>query len=259
VSVYKYVRADAALRYLESWSLRVTPDQFNDPFELKPTLRLLPESLRDTAPGAILETTVRELRSALVRTGGVQLTAADDDKVDMLARLILGRLSPDEESAFFRSNPTASQESVLAFKAHVMGSVEKILADADAALPAYSLLAQRTFHSEFGKRFGVLCLSRSPKSLLMWGHYAEDHMGAVLEFDGGHPYFKRTLGHSEELGRLFPVRYSDVRPTVTGGDDEDTFANLALTKALPWAYEQEVRLLWPLDHADAIIEPKQGF
>lgn len=259
MSVYKYVKPGAALRYLEAWSLRITPpDQFNDPFELKPVLKLLPDSLRGTAPLAMYETVARELRGWVAREQGIPPGPAQEATVDKLANLILGRMAKEEELAFLHAYPIEVRESVLALKAHTLSAAEKILTEADATLPEYSLMAQRLIHAEFGKHFGVLCLTRAQKNLLMWGHYTEDHKGALLEFDGSHACFKRTLGESTELGRLFPVHYADERPTVTAGPDEDTFACLALTKALPWSYEQELRLLWPLVRADQAVEPEPG-
>ena len=40
---------------------------------------------------------------------------------------------------------------------------------------------------------GILCLSRVNDSLLMWSHYADQYAGAVVEFDGGHDFFRNQV------------------------------------------------------------------
>jgi hypothetical protein len=39
------------------------------------------------------------------------------------------------------------------------------------------------------ERVGILCLSKTANSLLMWSHYADQFGGAVVEFDRGHDFF----------------------------------------------------------------------
>ena len=55
---------------------------------------------------------------------------------------------------------------------------------------------------EFGRNLGVLCLSSDPKSVMMWAHYADNHVGLVLQFDC-HQMGDQNSG---EL-RCFPVEY----------------------------------------------------
>ena len=253
MSVYKYVRPSAVIRYLQGWALRVTPpDQFNDPFELKPTFSLDAAALRESAPEAAVETLAREFKAWATRE--VPTLGPDTDATaNKLATLILGRMTIAEEVAFLETVPSnETREALLAFKTTTIDAFRNILSDAEAALPTYSLLAQGELHKSLAEHFGVVCLSRSPKNLLMWGHYTEDHQGAVLEFDDACSCFSRPLGTAGELGQLHQVRYSDVRPGVSGAE-LDTFASLALTKALPWAYEQEVRMIWPLHLADRTV------
>jgi len=99
---------------------------------------------------------------------------------------------------------------------------------------------------------GILCLTRTPGHLLMWGHYAASHSGLLLEFDPSHACFERKVdGHAFEhiCGRLGDVVYSDRRPSIAALDLE-SIRRVAYTKSLEWAYEQEVRMLWPTRRAD---------
>jgi hypothetical protein len=39
------------------------------------------------------------------------------------------------------------------------------------------------FRRDLSRRFRVVCLSRDPSSVLMWGHYTKSHSGLVLGID----------------------------------------------------------------------------
>ena len=97
---------------------------------------------------------------------------------------------------------------------------------------------------------GVLCLTRTQRHLLMWSHYADGHRGMLLEFDEGHPSFRRSIPATQFQGRLVPVTYSDTHFPVKSHSADD-FANSLSTKALEWAYEQEVRMFLPLSDAES--------
>jgi len=88
---------------------------------------------------------------------------------------------------------------------------------------------------------GVLSLSEKPDESVMWSHYADEHRGICLEFDGSN------------LGTLFDdarrVDYSDSTPfiDVTGDPSSLELAKLiCLSKASQWQYEKEWRVLSPV-------------
>lgn len=81
---------------------------------------------------------------------------------------------------------------------------------------------------------GILCLSRNPESLLMWGHYGDEYRGAIIEFDESHSFFqgkfsvayrknRPVYNIADFLGQPFPVADLCIKPNV-------------------WAYEKEVRI-----------------
>lgn len=67
----------------------------------------------------------------------------------------------------------------------------------------------------FNEKVGVLCLSELKDSLLMWGHYAENHKGFVIGFDSDNIFFSKKNNASDEFGFLRPVDYQSYRPVVT--------------------------------------------
>lgn len=94
--------------------------------------------------------------------------------------------------------------------------------------------------SLLGDNFGVLSLSRTETSLLMWSHYASEGKGYVLALDDDHKFFRQ---HDMEgnLTRPIPVVYSEKRRKIVPGE-ENYYQKLLCEKPLEWAYEQEERL-----------------
>jgi len=85
---------------------------------------------------------------------------------------------------------------------------------------------------------GFCSFSAVPDHLLMWSHYADQHRGVCVEYDCREGTAMRT--------HLSPVKYEDEMPSLSMSDlhHSNTFEPLWLTKAKPWAYEQEWRLQW---------------
>jgi hypothetical protein len=88
----------------------------------------------------------------------------------------------------------------------------------------------------------VLSLTRKRDDLLMWAHYANNHQGFVIEFDGNHNYFNRNMNRAEHDGYLRPVRYLKNRPQRESFEDITT-TELLLVKSEEWKYEKEYRML----------------
>lgn len=87
---------------------------------------------------------------------------------------------------------------------------------------------------------GVLSLSRTNDSLLMWAHYGDSHRGFVLGLDDTHPWFYEQNGFGQ-ITKPHNVIYTSRRPTIIG-DSQDFYERLLCYKSLEWAYEQEVRI-----------------
>lgn len=254
MSVFKYVSQAAALRYLSTWALRITPpDQFNDPFELRPKFTALtPEGLRRQAPQAIRDELQKVLPQALATAG---VAVVDPIMVELFVGYLLHELDKEREATFadrvLAIGGAAALDQLEVFRKFVGEQIDASLDNADSVLPMLNRHVESIMHSTLPRLVGLLCLSRSGKSLLMWSHYADSHQGALLEFDDVHRTFRRRRSASDEFGFLRRVSYSDTRPELSSQtDDEEMFVHLALTKGLEWGYEQEVRLLLPLENAD---------
>jgi len=87
---------------------------------------------------------------------------------------------------------------------------------------------------------GVLSLSRTNDSLLMWAHYGESHKGYVLGLDDSHPWFYERNGLGEAT-KPHNVIYTSRRSAIKAGS-EDFYDGLLCFKSLEWAYEEEVRI-----------------
>jgi hypothetical protein len=100
--------------------------------------------------------------------------------------------------------------------------------------------------NEYRSNIGVCCFSESPKKILMWSHYANDHKGIVYEFTTD--LFSGSTSESFK-GCRFKVDYAKdnkyelLSYALTGKLKEDQFVKGLLTKANEWKYEEEYRFI----------------
>ena len=95
--------------------------------------------------------------------------------------------------------------------------------------------AQRAYDKNAGE-YGIYSMAETPRSLLMWAHYAESHTGVCLGF--------YVPADPEVFAEALPVRYSDSYPTIEWTDfDRANAIQSLLTKSKEWEYEQESRIL----------------
>ena len=96
-------------------------------------------------------------------------------------------------------------------------------------------ITSRHILDELNLQVGILCLSRSPNSILMWSHYADQYQGAIVSFDADHEFFTGQT----------PVEYVEERPKKHLNTYKSTPVPLAelCAKSIEWKYEQEVRII----------------
>jgi len=113
----------------------------------------------------------------------------------------------------------------------------------------------KEFMSDYGDKIGVLSLSRTKKSLLMWSHYASEGKGIVIAFDEKNTFFRQ---HDKDGNETRPrvVTYSSKRPKVRI-DDENMYEMLLCQKPLEWAYEQEERVFRLFENNDYSVGKDQ--
>lgn len=116
---------------------------------------------------------------------------------------------------------------------------------------------------EFIETLGVLCLSTTQKSILMWSHYADNHRGFCIGF-------KNNIGFNEN--DVMQVKYSESREndllyqyilTLDMNEDQKKLylmREIILKKYIDWKYEEEWRIInkkgvknYSDDHLDSII------
>ncbi|WGV18599.1 DUF2971 domain-containing protein [Pseudomonas putida] len=214
--IFKYLHPDR-IDVLESTRICFSsPQNLNDPFELRPPLRLYEsdelawEAAAGLLPQILEDTYAKFSEDAKLLVSREQLAAAV--QVQMLSR----------ESGF-------------------ASLIKKLMPE----------IASR-FNSATEQRIGILCLTESPDDLLMWAHYGCSHEGFVLEFDPEASFFHQRRSEKDEFRSLRPVIYSPTRPTLTFADAKDV--SPLLTKSDHWSYEQEWRMMVDLNDASVVLD-----
>lgn len=105
--------------------------------------------------------------------------------------------------------------------------------------PNYPLFVQQVMRKGLNK-WGVCCLSEIRDSVLMWSHYADKHHGFCLEFST-EEFYVRLPGNRVTPS---PVHYTEQYP-IAQIIEEVAVKETMLTKAKPWAYEKEWRIITP--------------
>ncbi len=218
--LYKYFTPEGILRFLRTCMVRFTqPVVFNDPFEMQPFLK-----------GFAAES---ELDSQFKSEFGNSL----DPQIDqMLSQL------PREQT-------NVTRETIR----------QLVLDQAPEALTAFKDLA-RTFtpfvggeiYKRINENLGVLCLTEKPTNLLMWAHYADQHQGAVVEFDTSHAFFNRRRGPQDDFRHLRKVFYTEQRPHLLLNNSDAL--RFFYFKSPEWEYEQEWRLIVPLADCESRLD-----
>lgn len=100
------------------------------------------------------------------------------------------------------------------------------------------------------KKYRVLCLSAVRDNILMWSHYADEHKGAVLEFQPKIELATEMLGaRLVEYSKEVPVAVTleQFLLYITGQGPKphapDAFVKSVYTKSSDWSYENEWRIL----------------
>lgn len=227
----KFLSSD---QFFENHCLRLSqPAVLNDPEEARPKLRMNAYSLEDQA--------FASHKAAIHGVG-------EGDAERMF-------LTPFPASRFDeKSFPSLWPKLIPELRPIPFQTLAEL--DKAIALKAIELILKQVNQST-----GVLCLS-STENEVMWTHYANRHKGLMVSFDSQHPFFRnrlRAVVYSDSLkvsvkegvlrlaGKKIPV--DDILQEKPLPIPEDLF----LRKALPWSYEQEVRIIQPLSQADRII------
>lgn len=105
----------------------------------------------------------------------------------------------------------------------------------------------RVFANDIRAKIGVLCMSKNPKSITMWAHYANAHRGIVYEFDAdlfGLSKTKDITAFPYQMRYPCNREYKILSYTELGSDRNKQYVKILTTKALDWFCEEEVRFFY---------------
>lgn len=263
MSVYKYMPARWGLDFLATGRLKLTPPaEFNDPFELQPPVPELfgEEHLLGEFDASVQGIVLDELAKAIGTALGLPVEASrvmaeafrDGPDSEGYKALVDGlRIYPGFSERDFRAATTSTRDMLPQL-------IENARRELRAARPSVNAIAARGIRHTLAGKLGVLCLSKNSNQPLMWSHYASGHTGLLIELDNSHPSLNRRPTAVGELGFLRPVQYTSVRPKLDMSvvDEDRGFDVFALTKSEHWAYEEELRLVWPLERCEVAPDGK---
>lgn len=109
---------------------------------------------------------------------------------------------------------------------------------------------------------GILSLTGSKHSLLMWAHYSNHHEGIIVGFNSEHPFFNQDILPKQKppedtsyLGKVFPVVYDRVRLDIESGANN---MKSLLQKSDEWMYEKEYRMFMERKDCDELGTDSDG-
>lgn len=221
MELYKYLKLSVGLEVLQTGLIRFTPPQeFNDPFELKPNIAGFASS-------------------------------------EKLAKLS-GEKSPQVLKSEYQSLPSFVK-AVLPYDQYIALTKPMLWPESSTQTGAEILApyVRKALEDRLEKIAGILCLTESHENLTMWAHYGDKHQGMVIGFDANHPYFQNSDGSAGAPCQLKPVIYNGMRPKLTWSGLKS--ADIFLAKSDDWECEKEWRMFAQLDKANSIVPIESGW
>lgn len=113
------------------------------------------------------------------------------------------------------------------------------------------------------ERIGVVSLTETPRNLLMWSHYANQHKGICVGYKTSYLDHHKHKTHKRLPVSFTPIkvnydncRYSEHTDSFTELNDielqKEIILKSLITKGDDWIYEKEHRSIIPLEHNDHI-------
>lgn len=92
-------------------------------------------------------------------------------------------------------------------------------------------------HKRLSEQFGLLCMSTTWQSPVMWAHYGDKHRGVCLGFDVIDQGADKVIYEPSRLNKLLGSK-----PSLENVSTE-VIKKLFTTKSTEWAYEKEQRII----------------
>jgi Protein of unknown function (DUF2971) len=222
---FKYVTANTARTILENGTLRwSSPAMFNDPFDTQFDLHL------EFDEATIVDLVIDELWQ--ICSGQKILEPAN-----MLGQVI---------KSFLARVRGLSRDDITRLPG-LRDTIIGCIAGAKTLIPGVLHTQQRSLL----RNAKILCLSEVHDNILMWSHYAQNHSGAVLEFDSDErkdsplKMAERVI-YSKTMPRL--MNEKQMVQFLSGqwrNDPREIMHNEIFVKADDWSYEKEWRIWLP--------------
>jgi hypothetical protein len=116
----------------------------------------------------------------------------------------------------------------------------------------------REVYAKLDGNFGLLSLSESVTSKLMWSFYSDGGRGFVAEFDPSDAWFNCKTTDNDSFRHLHKVRYVGDREPIylVSKDDAATRDDAILyTKTIEWEFEKEWRIIRNFNDAKEKVGP----
>ena len=111
----------------------------------------------------------------------------------------------------------------------------------------------REVYAKLDINFGLLSLSETVTSKLMWSFYSDGGRGFVVEFDSRHAWFNNKTANNDSFRHLRQVRYVvDHKPEYLLATKDD---DLLYTKTFDWEFEKEWRIIRNFNEAKEKVGP----
>lgn len=158
---------------------------------------------------------------------------APREKTEEIARKFLPLKYPDEYAEVYRSLPKDQADQLIN---------EKVREGADNLEKRFQEgKIGRDLYAKLDGNSGMLSLSSTLTSKLMWAFYSDGGRGVVIEFDTSHVWFNCKTGDNDSFHHLRKVQYVEDREPVyflSAKEDEVLY-----TKTLEWKFEKEWRII----------------
>ena len=171
---------------------------------------------------------------------------------DLMSKADIASLpeAPGQEGTEGPKMRILTPEAMQAMIAAVLPGLQKQISQLSGAEGAYLIDNNRLAQATFDSKFGVLCLTKKPDSLLMWAHYANNHNGFAIQFDESHEFFAPTSCDGQVL-ELTEVEYSAQRPVLSYSSINSP--HIYYRKSPEWSYEDEWRIIKPLSASSTTL------
>lgn len=195
---------------------------------------------------------------AIIRNRKVKLSSAHllNDPFELSPRIEPASVTPKRAAVFLRREDQVRHwfekeglsngfRDLKAFRRWYLANLPARISWLMKEVPENVESARVRFAEMFSEHWRLFCASKRKDSVLMWSHYALEHKGAVIEFDTAENPF-RQLG----TNFVFEIAYTNEKANFDYNPEKTkpfmaAVIEVARRKSPEWAYEEEVRAIFP--------------